>query len=93
MGEHQGDWDVYVGPLTYAYNSHVHRSTRTKPFEVVISRPPPELSFRRVDGDVPPSHSGNQRAEFFKTLDSTIQGLMGACIGRRLATSATSISA
>ena len=44
VGEHQDDWDVYVRPLTYAYNSHVHRTTRTMPFELVLSRPPPEFS-------------------------------------------------
>ena len=72
-GEHQDDWDVYVGPLTYAYNSHVHRTTRTTPFELVFSRPPPEFFLRRADGDAPPPDRGKQRAEFLKTLDSTIQ--------------------
>ncbi|CDF40838.1 unnamed protein product [Chondrus crispus] len=78
VGEHQDDWDVYVGPLTYAYNSHVHRTTRTTPFELVLSRPPPEFSLRRADGDAPPSNRGNQRAEFLKTLDSTIQKAYGS---------------
>ena len=73
VGEHQDDWDLYVGPLTYAYNSHVHRTTRTTPFELVLSRPPPEFSLRRADGEIPPTDRGNQRAEFLKTLDSTIQ--------------------
>ncbi|CDF34348.1 unnamed protein product [Chondrus crispus] len=73
VGEHQDDWYVYVGPLMYAYNSHVHRTTRTTPFELVLSRPAPEFSLRRADGDTPPSDRGNQRAEFLKTLDLTIQ--------------------
>ena len=78
VGEHQDDWDVYVGQLTYAYNSHVLRTTRTTPFELVLSRPPPELSLRRADGDVPPFDRGNQRAEFLKTMDSTIQRAYGS---------------
>ena len=78
VGEHQDDWDVYMGPLTYAYNSHVHRTTGTTPFELVLSRPPPEFSLRRADGDSPPADRGNQRAEFLKTLDSTIQKAYGS---------------
>ena len=73
VNEHQDDWDVYVGPLTYAYNSHVHRNTHTTPFELVLSRPPPNFSLRRADGDTPPSDRGTQRAEFLETLDATIQ--------------------
>ena len=78
VGEHQDDWDVYVGPLTYAYNSHVHRTTRTTPVELVLSRPPPEFPLRRAGGDAPPSDRGNQRAEFLKTLNSTIQKAYGS---------------
>ena len=73
VGKHQDDWDLYVGPRWYAYNSHVNRTTRTTPFELVLSRPPPEFSLRRADGETPPSEKGNQRAEFLKTLDCTIQ--------------------
>ena len=64
VSEHQDDWDAYVGPPTYAYNSHVHRTKRTTPFELVLSRPPPEFSLRRTDGDAPSSDRGNARAEF-----------------------------
>ena len=41
LGEHLDDWDMYVGLLTYAYSFHVHRTTGTTPFELVLSRPPP----------------------------------------------------
>ena len=64
---------MYVGPLTYAQIAHVHRTTRTTPFELVLSRPPLKFSLRRADGDAPPSDRGNARAEFLKTLDDTIQ--------------------
>ena len=78
VNEHQDNWDVNVGPLTYAYNSHVHRTTHTKPFELVLGRPPLEFSLRRADGDAPPSDRQTQRAHFFKTLDATIQKAYGS---------------
>ena len=40
IGEHQKDWDLYNGALTYAYNTQVHSSTGFTPFELVLSRPP-----------------------------------------------------
>ena len=41
--EHQRDWDDYVQPLTFAYNTLVHRSTETTPCDLVLTRPPPCL--------------------------------------------------
>ena len=41
--EHQHDWDDYVQPLTFAYNTRVHRSTETTPFDLVLTRPPSGL--------------------------------------------------
>ena len=38
--EHQHDWEDYVQLLTFAYNTHVHRSTETTPFDLVLTRPP-----------------------------------------------------
>ena len=76
--ELQDDWDVYVGPLTYAYNSPVHRTTRATLFELVLRRPPPEFSLRRADGDALPMERGTQRAEFVKTLDAMIQKAYGS---------------
>ena len=73
VGEHQDDWYVYVGRLTYAYNSHVHRTTGTTPFELLLSRPPSEFPLRRAEGDAPPPDRGTQRAEFLRTLDASIQ--------------------
>ena len=72
VNEHQNDWDVYVGALTYAYNCHVHRSTRTTPFDLVLTRPPPEFSLhhsarRRSTPDA------NARDDFRQRLDLSIQ--------------------
>ena len=44
VDEHQNDWDKYATPLTYAYNCLVHRSTRTTPFDLVLTRPLREFS-------------------------------------------------
>ena len=38
--EHQRDWDDYVQPLTFAYNTQVYRSTETNPFDLELTRPP-----------------------------------------------------
>ena len=67
-----------MGPLTYAYNSHVHRSTRTTPFKLVLSRPPPDFSLRRTEGDGPLPDRRTHRAEFLKKLDETIQKAYGS---------------
>ena len=40
LEEHQRDWDDYVQPLTFAYNTQVHRSTETTPFDLLLTRPP-----------------------------------------------------
>ena len=93
VGEHQDDWDVYVGLLTYAYNSHVHRTTRTTPFELVLSRPPPEFSLRRADGDAPLPIGGTNVPSSSRPWTRLSRRPTGACVGRRLATIATSISA
>ena len=48
--EHQRDWDDYVQPLTFAYNTRVHQSTETTPFDVVLTPPPSGLV---LPGNVP----------------------------------------
>ena len=48
--DHPTDWCRYVRALCYAYNTAVHRSTGTTPFELVLSRPPPEFGLRHSPG-------------------------------------------
>ena len=43
VSDSQRDWDEWLDPLTYAYNTQVHRSTGTTPFDLVLSRHPPSL--------------------------------------------------
>jgi hypothetical protein len=44
VGEHQNDWYLYHGALTYSYNNQIHSSTGVTPFELVLSRPPHQLA-------------------------------------------------
>lgn len=38
MAEHQGDWDSFIQPLTYAYTTPVSCSTGSTPLSSVLSR-------------------------------------------------------
>jgi transposase InsO family protein len=40
----QGDWDEYTAAITFGYNCLVHSSLHLAPFELILSRPPPNLS-------------------------------------------------
>ena len=48
MDDNPGEWDVYAPALTYAYNMQVHRTTGTRPFDLVLSRLPPEFTLRQA---------------------------------------------
>ena len=52
--EHQTDWDDYVQPLTYAYNLQVHRTTKFTPFELTLSRAPPNSIVSTTHSSAPP---------------------------------------
>ena len=43
VSDSQRDWDEWLGPLTYVYNTQVHRPTGATPFDLVLSRHPPPL--------------------------------------------------
>lgn len=53
INEHQDDWDRFVQPLTYAYNTQTHRSTGTSPFSLVLSRHPPSSIIETLREDAP----------------------------------------
>ena len=40
--DHPTEWPKYVRALCYAYNTSVHQTTNKTPFELVLTRPPPE---------------------------------------------------
>ena len=74
--EHQDDWDRYASALTYAYNNHVHRSTGTTPFELILSRSPPPFSFHKAIRQRP-AMDKRDRHEFLRQLDEAIQKAYG----------------
>ena len=47
---HKWDWEEYIQPLTFAYNTKFYRSTETTPFDLVLMRPPSGLA---LPGTVP----------------------------------------
>ena len=51
--EHQADWDKFIQPLAYAYNMQVHRVTNTTPFDLVLSRHPPDIIIRGQTTAIP----------------------------------------
>lgn len=38
VATHRRDWDLFVQPLTYAYNTQAHRYTKIRPFNLVLTR-------------------------------------------------------
>lgn len=40
VADHQRDWDLFVQPLSYVYNTQLHRSTNTTEFSLVLSPNP-----------------------------------------------------
>ena len=44
VDDHPADWCRCARALCFAYNTAVHRTTGTTPFDIVLSLPPPEFS-------------------------------------------------
>ena len=77
VNDNQDDWDVYASALTYAYNTSVHRSTRTTPFDLILSRPPPPFSLEDSADDrpLPPQEV---RLKFVRRLDTALRNATNA---------------
>ena len=71
--EHQDSWGKYATALTYAYICHVHRTTGSTPFDLILSQPPPAFSLHRTLRDRSEPDSLD-RHEFLIALDETIPG-------------------
>ena len=72
VNEPQNDWDRYATALTYSYNCYVHRSTNTTPFNLVLSRPPPEFSLHHsVKLRAPPT--AERKNDYTRRLDDVIR--------------------
>jgi transposase InsO family protein len=74
IGDHQDDWDLFNGALTYAYNTQVHSSTGHAPFQLILSRPPKltiiQPSSTSIDVTLGKSHIDNFRLMFLQRLRS-----------------------
>ena len=58
--------------ITYAYKNHVHRTTGTTPFDLVLSRPPPAFSLYHSPTSRK-AQTTEQREDYLDRLESTIQ--------------------
>ena len=73
VNEHQDDWDEYVTALTYAYNTSVHRSTGTTPFDLVLSHPPARFTLHYVVGEpLYDPNSKKSREDYIRKLEMAI---------------------
>ena len=71
VNEHHDDWDRYISGVTYAYNCTVHRTTKTTPFDLVLSRPPP--TFTLEHGPSPTRRpSAATKADFVRRVEESI---------------------
>ena len=71
VNDHQDDWDQYAEALTYAYNNHIHRSVGTTPFDLVLTRPPPDFSLHHAVNPRERPTAG-RKADFVNRLDEAI---------------------
>ena len=75
VAENQRDWDEFVQPLTYAYNTQVHRSTGRSPFDLVLAQAPANPSLP-TDTALPtlPANATRQQVELslLRRLANTI---------------------
>ena len=53
--DHPTDWPKYVRFLCYSYNTSVHQTASKTPFELVLTRSPPEFSLKHEQGRDAPS--------------------------------------
>ncbi|CDF38390.1 unnamed protein product [Chondrus crispus] len=72
--EHQKTRDEYCGPLTYAYNTQVHRSTGCTPFELVFSRPPGPMALEYTPENGTMPETRHERMRLMEHLTRLIQG-------------------
>ncbi len=71
VAEDQEKLDDYLSALAFAYDRGVHKSTRTTPFDLVLSRPPAPLGAESVR-DVPVIGDSWSKATFLRLLREAI---------------------
>ncbi len=71
VAEDQEGWDEYLHALPFAYNRGVQKTTRTTPFDLVLSRPPASLGAESVR-DVPAIGDSWSKGTFLRRLRDAI---------------------
>lgn len=66
--DRQGDWDLYVQPFTYAYNTQLHHTTYPSPYSFVLSQQPPDPLLLRATTDNRPSATGAHSSQSMRKL-------------------------
>ena len=69
--DHPSDWPKYVNALCYAYNTSVHRTTGTTPFDLVLSRVPPDFATTHRAGPKGPSEAA-ARDDYIQRLEQAL---------------------
>ncbi len=72
VADDQEGWDQFLPALSYAYNRGVHKSTRTTPFDLVLSRPPTPLGAESVR-DWPAIGPSWSKATFLRKLSEAVR--------------------
>ena len=83
--DHQTDWDLYIQPLTYAYNMQVHRPTGTTPFDLILSRHPPSIAIRDVPQDSEDVPDRTDTVAFKRYLLRRVRKVLGRASARNTA--------
>ena len=79
VSDSQRDWDEWLGPVTYAYNTQVHRSTGVAPFDLVLSRPPAQpLVDQELLEHEPVSHPKDRRVQVSQVKQDFLERLASA---------------
>lgn len=50
IANHERDWNGFVKPTSNVYNTQGNCNTKTSPYSLVYSRPPPRPSLYEADG-------------------------------------------
>ena len=84
VADSQRDWDEWLGPVTYAYNTQVHRSTGFAPFDLVLSRPPAQpLVDQELLEHEPGSHPSDRRTQVSQAKLAFLERLASAIVKAR----------
>lgn len=79
VSDDRRDWDQFLGPLTFAHNTTVHRETGLAPVDLVLARPPPTLLVDEADSlDM----DGVSPLDVKKILLLRLEKIMNTAIGR-----------